>query len=485
MRPSVAIIGAGFSGIVTAYELVHQAKFSLDIYLFDPSSYSGKGIAYSTNCPLHLLNVTAERMSALENDPHHFLHWLQKEPGLWRKLDPSFCQLKIERNLYFPRMIYGNYLQHIVDLTNETAEKKEIRIYWIKKNVIDIKSKESGLLEIITDSGVQQAINVAILATGIPWTRPISNPSFLDANAGYLEAPWPILTHMDQASQWLQGTTSTTTIALIGSGLTMLDAAAALYFMGFPGRIEVISRLALLPQAHNHTLTPLKPFSDPNEFPKTALKILKKLHKLSLPARKKHGYDWRAIINAMRPITNSLWTLLPRIEKQRFLRHLFTRWNVYRHRSPQQTLDIFETYKNQKRLKINKALAISIEKIDQKIHITMIDSKTGSHFKKSFDRVINCSGPNFNLNKFSSQLIKNLLQSRLATPDPLGLGLQVDVYTLITAMGRNRKEHNSSHQNIFALGSLLFGTYFETLAVPEIRIQCQKVASQTLERMFN
>ncbi len=52
--PNIAIIGAGFAGLITAYQLVQQTSRPLQIQLYDPSPYAGQGIPYSTDCPLHL-----------------------------------------------------------------------------------------------------------------------------------------------------------------------------------------------------------------------------------------------------------------------------------------------------------------------------------------------------------------------------------------------------------------------------------------------
>src|SRR3954453_11900302 len=53
----VAIIGGGFSGTILAAQLARRGIASV---LIDGSGRMGRGVAYSTTEPTHLLNVRAE-----------------------------------------------------------------------------------------------------------------------------------------------------------------------------------------------------------------------------------------------------------------------------------------------------------------------------------------------------------------------------------------------------------------------------------------
>jgi uncharacterized NAD(P)/FAD-binding protein YdhS len=71
-RVSVAIVGGGFSGTITAAQL---ARRGIDSIIIDGSGRIGRGIAYSTAESAHLLNVRAEGMSAWAGEPEHFTRW--------------------------------------------------------------------------------------------------------------------------------------------------------------------------------------------------------------------------------------------------------------------------------------------------------------------------------------------------------------------------------------------------------------------------
>src|SRR5438552_16823719 len=72
----VAIIGGGFSGCMLAAQLLRRDPSS-SVTLVDPAPVVGLGVAYATTYPPLLLNVPPGNMSALADDPEHFVGWTQ------------------------------------------------------------------------------------------------------------------------------------------------------------------------------------------------------------------------------------------------------------------------------------------------------------------------------------------------------------------------------------------------------------------------
>ena len=62
----VAVVGGGFSGTMTA---VQQSRRGVPSVLIEGSSRVGRGVAYSTTEPVHLLNVPSGKMSAWPDQP--------------------------------------------------------------------------------------------------------------------------------------------------------------------------------------------------------------------------------------------------------------------------------------------------------------------------------------------------------------------------------------------------------------------------------
>src|SRR5947209_14128853 len=98
----IAIVGGGCSGLLVAVQL-HRQGYEGQITIVEPRAELGRGLAYSTRFDEHLLNVPAGKMSALPDEPAHFLEWLQARefPGA----GPS---------LFAPRRVYGEYLSDLL-----------------------------------------------------------------------------------------------------------------------------------------------------------------------------------------------------------------------------------------------------------------------------------------------------------------------------------------------------------------------------------
>src|SRR5688572_12210450 len=106
----VAIIGVGFCGLTTAIQLIRKTTVPIALHLINAKSPFGKGVAYSTDSMHHLLNVPAEKMSCLAEEPDHFLNWaLQYDKYATLGRD-------IVKKLFLPRKEYGQYL---LDTWNE------------------------------------------------------------------------------------------------------------------------------------------------------------------------------------------------------------------------------------------------------------------------------------------------------------------------------------------------------------------------------
>src|SRR5690606_23212635 len=73
------------------------------------------------------------------------------------------------------------------------------------------------------------------------------------------------------------------------------------------------------------------------------------------------GIDWRSVIDAIRPDTQTLWQTLPIEEKRRFLRHLRPWWDVHRHRMAPEVAARIETALRTGRLLIHCGRVQSLE----------------------------------------------------------------------------------------------------------------------------
>jgi uncharacterized NAD(P)/FAD-binding protein YdhS len=129
--PVVAIVGAGFSGTLVACQLLRLAQRPLTILLLDRSQPMGLGLAYGTNDPGHLLNVSAGAMSAWPEDPSPLLRWLD----LNRDALSADLPERVDAGYFLPRFLYGLYLR-LVLREAESRAGREVSLRHLQAEVI-------------------------------------------------------------------------------------------------------------------------------------------------------------------------------------------------------------------------------------------------------------------------------------------------------------------------------------------------------------
>ena len=473
-HPHIAIVGGGFSGAMVLANLVAQAKTALTIYWYEASENRATGIAYSTSESVHLLNVRADRMGAWADAPDDFFRWLQSPEGKAHSARYS-NHATWNAESFVPRALYGNYLQHVVAEALRRAAEKSIDIQRVHAEVVDAThTSNGGLMLGVLQAGEaqQQAVDALVLATGnLP-------PKAFGFEAGLIEhahAYVPDVWHMPAGHcypQQVHTLPEDATIAIIGTGLTMVDTVLTLQARGYRGNIIAISRHGLLPAAHaNCNAYPAWEWVNaPAQAPRTALGLLVRLRK-EIRFAAAHHYDWRSVIDSVRPVTTPLWAQLEMPEKRRFLRKLLTFWNVHRHRMAPEIAAQIQALRESKRLKI---IAASIYYMGSDAEgLTLAYRRRGSSTLETLrpTLVLNCTGPTSDVAASDHRLLKNLRDRQLVTIGPLRAGIETTRYG--TASGLSSA--------IYPMGSLLVGERLESAAVPELRQQAASLATQMLE----
>ena len=144
---SVVIVGGGFSGVVTAVNLVRLTDAPLAVTVVNTGYQLGRGIAYSTRRPEHLLNVVARNMSALADQPYHFVDWLATRSDL------AELSLSQAREQFIPRRIYGDYPQGLfLWYRSAFADGKRVRIDQREAEAVDVVPT-GNRVTVVTASG--------------------------------------------------------------------------------------------------------------------------------------------------------------------------------------------------------------------------------------------------------------------------------------------------------------------------------------------
>jgi uncharacterized NAD(P)/FAD-binding protein YdhS/predicted metal-dependent enzyme (double-stranded beta helix superfamily) len=457
-NPTVAIAGGGFSGSMVAVNLLKNAATNLNIKLIERRPFVGAGVAYSTNWDCHLLNVPVGKMSAFPDIPDHFFNWLQT-----RSKDAG---KNFSRNDFVARKLYGEYVRSILA---EAETHKNANVNWerLTDEAIAIQKNERAATIQFKSGKSLQADRIILALGNFPPRDPvISDPSFYQSKSYLRFGSTPSL---------LASCSPEESILILGSGLSAIDAILALDWQRHQGKIYVVSRRGLFPQAHQPT-TNYPPLFESEPLPKTTLSLLRRIRQ-EINSATTLGYNWQSAIDSLRPQIQTIWQSLPIAEKQRFLRHLRPYWETHRHRVPnaidRQIKDKIEA--GQLHLFAGQIKAYNEDAEGVNVSIRQRCSKHTHNLR--VNRVINCTGAECDYRQLQHPLIENLLSSGLVRQDPLNLGLEVTTNgALIDATGK-------TSDWLFTLGSPQKGCLWETTAVAEIRQQAFRLTQELIKTL--
>src|SRR5688500_1700492 len=150
---TIAIIGGGLSGSILLINLLKQQASSLKVVLIEKNESLGPGVAYSTQEPLHLLNVPVRKMSLFIDDPDHFFNWFASKG------------IDVSHNDFVQRGLYGKYVEKVLNKAIQEAKKGNITLEIIQDEAMEIA--ENGNEAIIKlKRGKTITSNVVVLALG-------------------------------------------------------------------------------------------------------------------------------------------------------------------------------------------------------------------------------------------------------------------------------------------------------------------------------
>jgi uncharacterized NAD(P)/FAD-binding protein YdhS len=453
----VAIIGGGFSGVMTAVNLARLSREPLELTVINQRRPTGRGVAYGTRRMEHLLNVAARNMSAFPDLPDHFLQWLRT-----RGEYDMVPEIEL-RERFIPRMIYGDYVRGIMQHHLQApAESAAVRTTFLEGDAVDVSLQEGGGAEIILADGSRVSADRVVLATGNEPPAGLPGSAELQEHPAWIGNPWQPWENRLPASGG--------TIVVLGTGLTTVDAVITLRALGWQGVVHAVSRNGWLPHSHFRGIE-YPNFPPPNvDLADLGLKKLVALMEDHCARLREKGANPAIIVDKMRPHTQRVWQRFTREERLEFVKHYAARWNISRHRIGPEIYAQLTTAQLTGQLQVQAAVIESVKADGNKVSVHLSGGKT-----LTVDLVINATGPNSKFTATSSVLLQNLLRRGLVTPDETEMGARVDAdYTIIDRDGKR--------SGIFlALGPLLRGTLWETIAVPELRGQARRTAETLLD----
>lgn len=472
---TIAIVGAGFSGVAVAARLLSQRGTPpLKIVLINASGKRARGVAYGTESNSHVLNVPAGRMSIWPEQPDDFLQFLY---------NTAQSAAPIDGHDFVPRSRYGDYLEHVLHSAQQNSPHQLLHAVG---RVTDIALSADTTFTLQFADGANLVAHKVVLALGNfqPQNPHLAQMTDADAAAAfnhpaYLRDPWSAL--LNKALEALPGNAR---VLLLGTGLSMLDVAMLLQTSRIkPIQIDAISRRGLLPQAHR-VAVPGAHFAPHKELIPSALQAMADQH-LSKPASilamlramrtaiAAHAPgDWRDVIAAIRPITPALWCSLSAQEQQRFIRHLAPYWDTHRHRAAPVPAFALKSAIGSGQIRPKSARIVALQGVGEQLLASIKARGSDAVVQQNYDLVINCTGPQNTLLQLSDTLIDSMLQRGLARKLNHGAGFVVDENLNLNAAG------------LHYVGPLLRANFWEATAVPELREHARTVADAIIKTVM-
>ena len=409
------------------------------VLLIDDAQLPGRGVAYGTSQMEHLLNVPASGMSILPDNPDHFIEWLrlrgESNPGLGER--------------FMARAVYGGYLHEQL----EAAQIDGVRLH--RSRVVALGVSDGYRLTLADGSRVDAA-NVVLAIGNSPHRLPVPHEGVEVIDAWDDVAVAAIPAQND--------------VAIVGAGLSMVDAVLSLAVNNHLGRIDVFSRHGLAPLPHDghHDSADF----DINAF--VTLPLRSRVDHLRRWIDEHPQRHWQAMMRALRSPGQRLWQSLGYDEQERFLRHVVRFWDIHRHRIAPQVAETIAALRTTGQLTLHAGRPRELKPVDGRVEVSYLPRHAPALESLTFDCVINATGLETHLESSSNPLLQSLLANGQARPGPHGRGLDT------AADGSVLDRDGAAQPNLYTLGSSRIGSLWESIAIPDLRVHAADVAALLL-----
>ena len=456
-RPTVVVIGAGPAGALSALHLLRAARRragGVDVLVVDPTDRWGRGVAMGTAEEDHLLNVPAGSMSALPEDPGHFVSWLREHVRGDEAHEAAFV----------PRRTWGAYLDDTLRRTAAEDVDARTSVRHVRARATGLRDEE-GRWVVHTDTG-DLAADAVVLATGLPATQLGWAPEDLAGSPFFVPDPW----RPGALDVVRRDRTGPADVLVVGSGLTAVDVVITLTGAGNRAdrRVHVVSRGGRLPRVHRATAT-IAVVPEVEGWGPDLADVLARATRHVEEVRDRTG-DWRAGIDGLRHRVGELWSALPEADRALFRSRHAADWNRLRHRMPRRSAELLDALQTSGRLTLATGEVAGARPLERGgLEVTLRDGSC-----REVGWVVACTGPLDDVRRGADPLLTDLVRARpggaMTRYDALGLGLHTDGGRLGRAP-------------VWVVGALRRADLWESTAVPEMRQQARAAAEAVLHEV--
>ena len=274
--------------------------------------------------------------------------------------------------------------------------------------------RKGGAWRLVLDDGTVHEAGVVVLATGNP---PPGIPFKLDPEAA------PLLEKALWQGDWQHRLAGTEEIAIIGGGLTAMDALMVLHEEGHQGPVRVVSPFhpggrPLPPRQANW-----REAWDIDAKPAATAAKLLDVFVETLPGKGWESAEWQCAFEGLREWLPPCWQALPRAERLRAMRRLSRLWQQARYRASPQAADAADALERQGRLALTPGRVAAMA-ADQQQGRTRARLDLASGGSVSADRVLLATGAGMD------PLATAMKDQGLVHPDMRGLEVDRDFRVL-------------------------------------------------------
>ena len=497
---TIAIIGGGASGVMVLNYLIEgfagRGVSEVCIYLIEKDKEIGPGLAYSTPVDSHILNMRVDTMSAIVDDPDHFSRWLVNRSN-------SSVAEKYDSESYPPRKIYAEYIKDLFAGALRKANNAGIIVECVKDEAVSLERNNEGYSIGLRNHPAIQA-GLTVLALG---NFPNTGYSELKDFKGYFSYPWP-------AESILQNFPADKPVAIIGSGLSSIDAMHTCLEAGHKEKIYFVSRNGMLPkvrsilksydlkfvtmenidrllasgkqaslkleqvvdlfmkeiEAAEGKAIDLSALSNPKG---SHLEILEE----DIAKAKKNSRPYQNALIATEPLIGYIWNMMSVDDRKRFDREYKSVWTAYRFPMPWTNAEKVCKVLRSGQLEILSGLKSITPASPSGGFNVETDTRNNGQKTVEVAAVINAIGQGNDVKKIDSDLIRSLLSNNIIDPHPNG-GLNVD-YATSRVVDTKGKVIDS----LFNIGELTRGVHFFTSGISSCTLRAKEITDFILNKV--
>ena len=471
---TVAIVGGGavgaalFGALVDALSSEASSRARPRIVLFEKSERVGPGLAYAKDESPYLLNQSAQTMSLVPGRRAHFCEWLVAR-GLAREGDGE---------LFCARQVFGDYVEDCFGGAHDKARRRGLVVSTVRDEVSALVPRRLGGYRVVTRAHAPIDADVVVLAVGnLPSTKLRGL-----GGSGFVPSPYP-------SAAMCARIPPNARVAILGTGLSAIDAALALVAAGHEAPITMASRSGLLPAVRG----PLHPYelkhvtraniacaTEDGRHPLRWSTVVRWLaleierHDLSLSwdrlfpawldpldhytsqiaAAERGARVWQSIGEALNPMIEVIWHHIADDDKRLFLDRFYSRFMSHWVPIPLTTARRVKALLAERKLAVLPDVAgVTFDAESRAYHLRFRDEPERPI---AFDFVIDATGAPRHLHDCDSPLLRALLtQGTIAAHDSGGLRVDFTSLRVLAKDGR-------TDPSLFALGNLTSGTHLFT-----------------------